>query len=158
MRNALLSAAAGAVLLGLLVWWRPAQSPPSPPSAANPAPVSSPPPAAAAAPTLSPQPRAATAHAPDAAELTQRASERLNAEPAAALSDIEQADRLDSAPDARRRALEIFALVRVGRVGHARALADRFYRAFPGHPEIPQIERLTGYHPRPYGPPPTAPK
>jgi hypothetical protein len=47
---------------------------------------------------------------------------------------------------------EIEADVRLGRIGHARSLADRFYRAFPGSPAIAQIERLTGYHPRPYGP------
>ena len=81
---------------------------------------------------------------PDAAELT-RAEQRGNSEPTAALSDIEQADP-------QRRALEILVLVQLGRVGHARALADRFYRDFPGSPEIPQIERVTGYHPRPYAP------
>jgi hypothetical protein len=48
---------------------------------------------------------------------------------------------------------EIETSVKLGRIGHARSLADRFYRAFPGSPEIPRIERLTGYHPRPYGPP-----
>ncbi len=49
---------------------------------------------------------------------------------------------------------EIEDAVRVGRIGHARSLADRFYRAFPESPEIEHIERLTGYHPRPYQPPP----
>ena len=47
---------------------------------------------------------------------------------------------------------EIEDSVRRGRVGHARSLADRFYRAYPESPEIERIERLTGYHPRPYGP------
>jgi hypothetical protein len=49
---------------------------------------------------------------------------------------------------------EIEASVSLGRIGHARSLADRFYRTFPRSPAIPRIERLTGYHPRPYGPRP----
>lgn len=51
-----------------------------------------------------------------------------------------------------RRAQEIIESVKRGQVGNARALADRFYREFPNSPEIQSIERLTGYHPRPYGP------
>ena len=51
-----------------------------------------------------------------------------------------------------RRAQEIVDSVKQGKVGHARALADRFYREFPNSPEIQNLERLTGYHPRPYGP------
>lgn len=50
------------------------------------------------------------------------------------------------------RAREIVDTVKQGKVGHARALADRFYREFPSSPEIQNLERLTGYHPRPYGP------
>ena len=51
-----------------------------------------------------------------------------------------------------RKADEIVGLVQQGKVGHARALADQFYRAYPKSPRIVEIERLTGYHPRPYGP------
>jgi hypothetical protein len=51
-----------------------------------------------------------------------------------------------------RRAQEITDNVKQGKVGHARALADQFYRDYPNSPEIQNIERLTGYHPRPYGP------
>jgi hypothetical protein len=51
-----------------------------------------------------------------------------------------------------RRAQEIIDSVQRGQVGNARALADRFYRDFPNSPEIQNLERLTGYHPRPYGP------
>lgn len=51
-----------------------------------------------------------------------------------------------------RRATEIVELVRQGKVGHARALADSFYRTYPRSPRAAEIERLTGYHPRPYGP------
>jgi hypothetical protein len=120
-----------------------------PPSAAAPAATNPTPPQPPAAPPGPPQ---------SAAELTAPASQRPKTEtdPAAALAqgDIEQADRPDNEQDPQRRAQEIFVLVRQGRVGHARALADRFYRAFPDSPEIPQIERLTGYHPRPYGPKP----
>ena len=54
--------------------------------------------------------------------------------------------------DEDRRATEIVELVRQGKVGHARALADQFYRAYPRSTRAAEIERLTGYHPRPYGP------
>ena len=57
-----------------------------------------------------------------------------------------------TASEAEQMALEIEALVQLGRIGRARSLADRFYRRFPDSPEIARIERLTGYHPRPYGP------
>jgi hypothetical protein len=66
------------------------------------------------------------------------------------------APRADTANDAKReetrRAQEITDNVKQGKVGHARALADQFYRDYPSSPEIQNIERLTGYHPRPYGP------
>ncbi len=52
----------------------------------------------------------------------------------------------------QRKVREIEALVRAGQVGHARALTDEFYRAYPRSPERQKLERLTGYHPRPYGP------
>jgi hypothetical protein len=55
-------------------------------------------------------------------------------------------------PEEARRAQEIIDSVKRGQVGNARALADHFYREFPNSPEIQNIERLTGYHPRPYGP------
>lgn len=58
----------------------------------------------------------------------------------------------EPAGDEERRASEIVELVRQGKVGHARALADQFYRAYPQSPRVQEIERLTGYHPRPYGP------
>jgi hypothetical protein len=65
---------------------------------------------------------------------------------------IEAADRrFGSAVEARRK-LEIEALVRLQRIGLAHAKADRFYRAFPDSPSIRDIERRTGYHPRPTGP------
>jgi hypothetical protein len=51
-----------------------------------------------------------------------------------------------------RRAQEVVENVRQGHVGNARALADKFYRDYPNSPEIQNIERLTGYHPRPYHP------
>jgi hypothetical protein len=84
---------------------------------------------------------------PSAAKPTSPESEppappRPRAAPAASGSTHEEA----------RLAQEIEAHVRLGNIGHARSLADRFYRAFPGSAEIGRIERLTGYHPRPYGP------
>jgi hypothetical protein len=89
---------------------------------------------------------------PSSTELTASAREKLDTDPAAALSDIERADQLDGGHDESRRALEIRAYVRLGQVGHARALTDQFYRAFPSSAEARSLERLTGYHPRPYGP------
>jgi hypothetical protein len=92
----------------------------------------------------------------NAAQLTERAKQQLALDPEAALADIAQADKLAaSAPDAlneTRRALEIHALVRLGKVGLARSLTDRFYRAFPNSDRAAELERLTGYHPRPTGP------
>lgn len=64
------------------------------------------------------------------------------------------ADSAESAAkqEEARRAQEIVDNVQQGHVGNARALADAFYREYPTSPEIPNIERLTGYHPRPYRP------
>ena len=91
-----------------------------------------------------------------AEQLTERASHQLANNPAAALRDIAKADELSSSEsDAQRelrRALEIQALVRLGKVGLARTLTDRFYRAFPNSEHAAELERLTGYHPRPTTP------
>jgi hypothetical protein len=114
-----------------------ASEPPPPPAAAtSPAPTESAPP---------PTPFPLTAD-----QLTDRAKQQLPLNPAAALEDIAAADRL--APDSQsetRRVLEIHALVRLGRVGLARTLTDRFYRTFPNSDRAVELERLTGYHPRP---------
>lgn len=98
---------------------------------------------------------------PDAALDTERSSEQaLMAEaervlvetPQQTLVLIEAADRrFGSAVEARRK-LEIEALVRLQRIGLAHAKAERFYRAFPESPSVREIERRTGYHPRPSGP------
>lgn len=85
--------------------------------------------------------------------LMEEARQRLESEPAASLALIERADARFGTGSEPRRALEIDAHVRLGRIGRARSLADQFYRSFPGSSEIARIERLTGYHPRPYGPP-----
>jgi hypothetical protein len=77
----------------------------------------------------------------------------LDRAPATTLERIGELDRTQGGDDPQRRALEIEAHVRLGQIGRARSLAERFYRAFPQHPEISRIERLTGYHPRPTGPP-----
>jgi len=150
MRNALLICAGLAALLGLLWLW-PGPRPVPPPTAAS-APAQEPSVAPPAPPVPSAQPgpqSASTPAPPSAAELTARARLQLDRDPAAALSDLERADQLEGAHHPERRALEIYAHTRLGKVGHARALADRFYRTFPGHPEGQRIERLTGYHPRP---------
>jgi len=86
------------------------------------------------------------------ATLVQAARNELAENPQLALQHIQRADGLYGERNEDRRHLEIEVQVRLGKVGHARALADRFYRTFPESPKIADIERLTGYHPRPYGP------
>jgi hypothetical protein len=84
--------------------------------------------------------------------LMAEAARVLTQTPQQTLTLIEAADRrFGSAVEARRK-LEIEALVRLQRIGLAHAKADRFYRAFPDSPSIREIERRTGYHPRPTGP------
>ena len=70
------------------------------------------------------------------------------ARPPAAPASAESAAKQEES----RRAQEIVDNVQQGHVGNARALADKFYREYPASPEVPNIERLTGYHPRPYRP------
>lgn len=82
-------------------------------------------------------------------QLTERAKSQLALDPAAALADIEQADKLAGPQDETRRVLEVHALVRLGKVGMARSLTERFYRNFPNSDRAAELERLTGYHPRP---------
>ncbi|HEX6242532.1 MAG TPA: hypothetical protein VFZ61_16580 [Polyangiales bacterium] len=84
--------------------------------------------------------------------LMREAARVLEQTPQQTLVLIEAADRrFGSAVEARRK-LEIEALVRLQRIGLAHAKADDFYRAFPNSPFIREIERRTGYHPRPTGP------
>jgi len=141
-----------AVLAGLGMWLWPLDAPP-----AHTGPADPPPPAAtspASSPAAAPSPVAATPL--NAAQLTERAKQQLALDPEAALADIAQADKLAGpGPDAlneARRVLEIHALVRLGKVGLARTLTDRFYRTFPNSDRADELERLTGYHPRPTGP------
>jgi hypothetical protein len=158
MRNALLRAAPFVLAAASCVLWLWPVAKPAPPEAAA---LDPSPPSAAASPasneaTLS-QP--STAPAPidlSAEQLTERAEQQLASNPGGALADITRADALDG-PDAAarheaRRALHIQALVRVGQVGHARTLTDRFYRTFPNSSHAAELERLTGYHPRPTAP------
>jgi hypothetical protein len=97
--------------------------------------------------------------APQAARVTpprpriEQARAQLDRAPAEALKTIDTLDRALGRFDPERRALEIEAHVRLGQIGRARSLADTFYRTFPRNPAIARIERLTGHHPRPYGPP-----
>jgi predicted lipid-binding transport protein (Tim44 family) len=158
MRNTLLrvvpwAALAALVLVTALSWLRqdrdqaPAAAPPQ--AAEDPAAVSS--------SDKTQQPSAADDLS--AEQLTERAKAQLALSPAAALRDIARADALGDpgAPGTdtqteTRRVIEIHALVRLGKVGEARALTDRFYRAFPDSDRAAELERLTGYHPRPSGP------
>lgn len=168
MRDKLLKLATATGLVGALAcagWWASRSAEPHEPASKSPM-------AAPTAPSLParPPPSAAPGSAPpargadhasadaavpdrlDAAQLTERAKARLALDPASALHDIEQADALAGPENETRRALEIHALVRLGQVGLARTLTDRFYRSFPDSERAAELERLTGYHPRPRGP------
>jgi hypothetical protein len=48
----------------------------------------------------------------------------------------------------RALAAEVRSLVASGRIGKARALANRYYERFPRGPSAAELERLTGAHPR----------
>jgi hypothetical protein len=101
---------------------------------------------------------AGAGHAPLATELPSEQALMDEAErvllrnPEQTLVLIEAADRRFGSAMESRRKLEIEALVRLSRIGLAHSKADRFYRAFPSSPAIREIERRTGYHPRPTGP------
>jgi hypothetical protein len=83
-------------------------------------------------------------------ELTTQARIVLSDDPEYALALLAQADQLFGSEHEQRRMLEIHALVKLARIGAAHAKADAFYRRFPESPLQAQIERLTGYHPRPH--------
>lgn len=84
--------------------------------------------------------------------LMQRAKDALSRAPAEALRIIEIADRRFGLEHEQRRVLEIESLVGLQRIGESHAKAERFYRYYPNSPEGVRIERLTGSHPRPWGP------
>lgn len=75
----------------------------------------------------------------------------LEPEPERALALIEAADQRFGDAHEERRVLEIEALVRLQRIGLSHARAAAFYRRFPGSAYGRDVERLTGYHPRPHG-------
>jgi hypothetical protein len=169
MRDSILKALGiGALLVGLgaLCFWylqRQSSTAPVAPITAPVAPITAPvapvtPPSAAASPPVEAAPQttlplpAAAEPSLNAQQLTERAKAQLALDPAAALRDIEQADKLAGAADETRRVVEIHAFVRLGKVGHARTLTDHFYRDFPDSAHAGELERLTGYHPRPQGP------
>lgn len=90
--------------------------------------------------------------APSEAQLMTAAAEALARSPAQTLALIEQADRRFGTAHEGRRVLEIEALVGLERIGMSHAKAEQFYRLFPDSGARARIERLTGYHPRPWGP------
>lgn len=159
MRDTLLRAApwfglSAAAIVGLCVSLWPVAEPAAPA-------LEDLPPPAATSPALDESTPARSSTGPaaaplDVAQLTERAKQQLALDPAAALQDIAQADKLHG-PEAdalneTRRVIEIHALVKLGKVGLARTLTDRFYRTFPNSDRAAELERLTGYHPRPTGP------
>lgn len=85
------------------------------------------------------------------AELMRAAHLALEPEPERALALIASADQRFGDGHEERRVLEIEALVRLQRIGLSHARAAAFYRRFPRSPYRGDVERLTGYHPRPPG-------
>lgn len=73
-------------------------------------------------------------------------------DPQRALALIEAADREFGPENEQRRRLEIEALVGTDQIGRSHAKAEQFYRTYPDSSAARDVERLTGYHPRPWGP------
>jgi hypothetical protein len=163
MRNTLLKKTlpmgALATVVAALVWaLMPASEQPTeqaPSAQPQPLPAATSPASSQSAPTAEPALQG-TPFPLNAEQLTERAKQQLALNPSAALEDIAKADQLaGTSADAQnetRRVLEIHALVRLGKVGLARTLTDRFYRTFPNSDRAVELERLTGYHPRPASP------
>lgn len=84
--------------------------------------------------------------------LMQQAKDALSHAPAETLRIIQIADRRFGIEHEQRRVLEIESLVGLQRIGESHAKAERFYRYYPNSPEGERIERMTGSHPRPWGP------
>lgn len=84
-------------------------------------------------------------------ELMALAAELLQRDPERTLELVRVADQRFGERHELRRVLEIEALVRSGQIGLSHAKASRFYRAFPQSAYGRDVERLTGYHPRPPG-------
>jgi hypothetical protein len=158
MSNALLRAAPWAALVvaavgGIGLWLWPVGEATQPSAAVE---LEAPPPTAATSPVVAAREPETPPSALDVTQLTERAKQQLALDPEAALQDIAQADKL-TGPGAdelneTRRVIEIHALVKLGKVGLARTLTDRFYRTYPNSDRAVELERLTGYHPRPTGP------
>jgi len=90
-------------------------------------------------------------HVPEPA-LMEAVARAVAREPARALQLIEVADRRFGSDHEQRRRLEIEALVGLEQIGRSHAKAEHFYRQYPNSPAARDVERLTGYHPRPWGP------
>ena len=83
--------------------------------------------------------------------LMARARAALHSDPARALDLVREADETFGVHHEERRLIEIEALVGLERIGLSHAKAAAFYRAFPASALRAEVERLTGYHPRPPG-------
>lgn len=78
----------------------------------------------------------------------------VNEAPAAALSLADEGERRfgDSSEAEERRALAIFALIDLQRIGSARSRAYEFLRRYPCGPYSARIIAMTGVHFVPGGP------
>lgn len=101
--------------------------------------------------TNSPDPLFDPELAPEQA-LMQAALDAFAREPRRTLALTETADRRFGTLNEGRRLLEIQALVALKMIGLSHSRAEHFYRSFPQSQAAGEIERLTGYHPRPRGP------
>jgi hypothetical protein len=115
----------------------PADAPATVPSAA---------PFVPAAPPATPVP----AHEAEAA-LTARVRALVDADPAAAVSEVDEGARRfpDGARADERSFLKMRALVNLGRIAAARDEAEAFFARHPGSAWGERAYRLTGVHPRP---------
>ena len=128
----------------------PAAAPPTSPAAPSPRVVTTPPQPGTTTLTNTAAPPATPETAADYLAAAQAA---LPHDPQETLRLLYKADENFGPLNADRRAVEIEAYVALGRIGHARSLAHRFYGQFPLSQHVDALARLTGYHPRPRGGP-----
>jgi hypothetical protein len=73
----------------------------------------------------------------------------VDRDPASALTKIQSIVPEQEAVAQKLVALEVKALVKLGRIGAARSRAGVYYQRWPDGPEVAALESLTGLHPTP---------
>jgi hypothetical protein len=72
----------------------------------------------------------------------------LERDPEAALAGLARVSPATTFEAQRQKLLEVRALVRLRRIGSARTQAGVYYERWPDGPDIAELVRLTGRHPR----------